>query len=214
MLQISLYNQNGEETGKVDLNPALFAVNASQSVLHEAVIAQQANSRIVTAHTKDRGEVRGGGKKPWKQKGTGRARHGSIRSPLWKGGGVTFGPSEMRNFTKKINCKVRHKALAMALTDIVQNKNMFVVDSLVLPEFKTKTLSKILQLLPGNKQRTLVVVEEANMGVGIAASNLEKVCTLPVNCMNVVEVLKASRIVISKDALNRMNELFVRTKEV
>ena len=214
MLQVSIYNQSGEEMGKLDLNPNLFEVPINQSVVHEAVVSQQANSRVTLAHSKGRSDVRGGGKKPWKQKGTGRARHGSIRSPLWKGGGVTFGPLNIRNFVKKINRKTKQKALAMVLSDVVSNNVFFVVDSLVLPEFKTKTLSKMLKTLPEPEKKTLIIVEEENTGIGVAANNMDRTQVIPVNCLNVLEILKAGRIVASQDAVMRMNELFAKNKSV
>lgn len=194
--------------GTVELNPTLFDVPLNTSLLYEAVVAQEANARRVLAHTKDRGDVRGGGKKPWKQKGTGRARHGSTRSPIWKGGGVTFGPTTLRNFARKFNKKARRAALASALSDACRHERFLVVDSLVLPEAKTKTLVTLLANLPHPKEHALIVVEEANTGVGAAANNAQEVDVIPVHCLNVKEVVKARRIVISQEALERMNVLF------
>lgn len=194
--------------GTVELNPTLFDAPLNTSLLYEAVVAQEANARRVLAHTKDRGDVRGGGKKPWKQKGTGRARHGSTRSPIWKGGGVTFGPTTLRNFARKFNKKARRAALASALSDACRHERFLVVDSLVLPEAKTKTLVTLLAYLPHPKERALIVVEEANTGVGAAANNAQEVDVIPVHCLNVKEVVKARRIVISQEALERMNVLF------
>src|SRR3989338_2400984 len=162
MTTAPLYNQMGETIGTVGLNSALFEVPLNTALLHEAVVAQEANARVVVAHTKDRGEVRGGGKKPWKQKGTGRARHGSTRSPIWKGGGVTFGPTAVRNFAKKLNKKARRAALLSALSDAHRQERFLVVDSLVLPEVKTKILSTLMSKLPYANERALVVVEEEN----------------------------------------------------
>lgn len=194
--------------GTVELNPTLFDAPLNTSLLYEAVVAQEANARRVLAHTKDRGDVRGGGKKPWKQKGTGRARHGSTRSPIWKGGGVTFGPTTLRNFARKFNKKARRAALASALSDASRNERFLVVDSLVLPEAKTKTLLALLAHLPHPEEHALIVVEEANTGVGAAANNAQEVNVIPVHCLNVKEVVKARRIVISQEALERMNVLF------
>ena len=208
MATTSLYNQAGDTIGTVALNPTLFEVPLNGPLLHEAVVAQEANARRVLAHTKGRGDVRGGGKKPWKQKGTGRARHGSTRSPIWKGGGVTFGPTLLRNFTKKLNKKARRAALASALSDAHRNERFLVVDSLVLPEVKTKTLLTLLLKLPHPTERALVVVEEANTGIGVAAGNTDTINVIPVHCLNVKEVVKAKRIVTSKEALERMNALF------
>ena len=126
MINIDIYNQKGEKTGKIDIPESIFSLEPNIDLIHQVYVAQQANSRIAIAHTKTRGEVRGGGKKPWKQKGTGRARHGSIRSPIWKGGGVTFGPRSDRNFSKAINKKQRQKALFMVLSSKV-NDNSFAL---------------------------------------------------------------------------------------
>jgi large subunit ribosomal protein L4 len=210
MSKTLLYNQSGEAVGEVVLNSKLFEVSAIESVLYEAVVSQYANNRIVLAHTKGRGDVSGGGKKPWKQKGTGRARHGSIRSPLWKGGGVTFGPSDMKNFSKKLNRKTKNRALAMALSDVVSHGVLLVVDSLVLPSLKTKVLNKILNLLPENKRHTLIIVENENTGIGIAARNLQSVNVSPVNSVNIVDILKAGRVVISKDALDSLEKIYCK----
>lgn len=208
MAVTSLYNQTGDAIGTVELNPTLFEAPLNTSLLYEAVVAQEANARQVLAHTKDRGDVRGGGKKPWKQKGTGRARHGSVRSPIWKGGGVTFGPTKFRNFARKLNKKARRAALASALSDAHRHERFLVVDSLVLPEVKTKILLTLLSKLPHPDERALVVVEETNTGIGVAASNTNDIRVIPVHCLNVKEVVKAKRIVASKEALERMDVLF------
>ncbi len=208
MTTVPLYNQVGEAIGTVELNSTLFEVPLNTALLHEAVVAQEANARVVVAHTKDRGEVRGGGKKPWKQKGTGRARHGSTRSPIWKGGGVTFGPTAFRNFAKKLNKKARRAALLSALSDAHRHERLLVVDSLVLPEVKTKILSTLISKLPHANERALVVVEEENTGIGVAANNMGSIQVIPVHCLNAKEVLKAQRIITSQEALKRMETLF------
>lgn len=209
MATVSVYNQAGESAGAMELQDGLFKVPVSIALLHEVVVAQGANTRVAIADTKTRGEVRGGGKKPWKQKGTGRARHGSIRSPIWRGGGITFGPTSLRNFAKKINRKARKKALGMALSDALANERFLVVDSLLLPEAKTRGLEFMLMKLPhADVRRTLVVVEEANTAVGVAANNLQNIDVIPVHCLNTIAVLKAQRIIISQDAVQRLQELF------
>ncbi|MDD5289885.1 MAG: 50S ribosomal protein L4 [Patescibacteria group bacterium] len=138
MEKLPVYNLQAEKVKETELNPAMFGVAVKESVVHQVMVAQMANARVAIAHTKTKGEVRGGGRKPWKQKGTGRARHGSIRSPLWKGGGVTFGPRSNRNFSQKVNKKMKTKALFMCLSDKVNNGLMFLVDKLSLAEGKTK----------------------------------------------------------------------------
>ena len=146
-LKIKVYNQAAEPVKDLELSANIFNVEASHELLHQAMVAQMANSRQVLAHTKDRSEVSGGGKKPWKQKGTGRARAGSSRSPIWIGGGVTFGPTKDRNFKKKINQKMKQKAIFMVLSDRVKNNALVVLDSLELAEFKTKKFNEILSAI-------------------------------------------------------------------
>jgi len=143
-IKLNVYNQQSELIGEMDLNPKIFNVKANPALVHQAVVAQMANERQVLAHTKGRGEVRGGGRKPWQQKGTGRARHGSIRSPIWRGGGVTFGPTKERNFKQKINQKMKQKALLAVLSDKVANKKLVVLDKLELTEYKTKKFDQII----------------------------------------------------------------------
>lgn len=143
-MKIDLYNQLGEIVGKVNLPDSVFGVEVDANLIHQAIVAQMANSRRTLAHTKSRSEVRGGGIKPWRQKGTGRARHGSSRSPIWVGGGVTFGPTKNRNFTKKINKKAKRKALSMTLSSKLEDKQFLVVDDIKLKESKTKEAVSII----------------------------------------------------------------------
>ena len=146
-LKIKVYNQAAESTKDLELNAKIFGVKANGGLLHQVAIAQQANARQVLAHTKDRSEVSGGGKKPWKQKGTGRARVGSSRSPIWIGGGITFGPTKNRNFKKKINQKMKQKALFMALSDKLATNSLVILDNLEFTEFKTKKFNTLLTSL-------------------------------------------------------------------
>ena len=146
-LKIKVYNQNAEPAGEMELSSKVFGVKANPALVHQAVITQMANERKVIAHTKTRSEVRGGGKKPWAQKGTGRARHGSSRSPIWKGGGVTFGPRNDRNFKKRINKKMRQNAVLMVLSDKVAGNHLTVLDKFSITEFKTKIFNQILTQL-------------------------------------------------------------------
>ncbi len=147
MKKIQIYNQLGEKVKELELNSKIFGIEIKNSVVHQVAVAQMANSRVAIAHTKDKSEVRGGGKKPWKQKGTGRARHGSSRSPIWVGGGVTFGPTKDRNFSKKVNKKQKTKALFMCLSDKVNNNLFILLDKLNLAEGKTKEFVEILKNL-------------------------------------------------------------------
>ncbi|MDD4902277.1 MAG: 50S ribosomal protein L4 [Patescibacteria group bacterium] len=143
-IKLNVYNQNGEAKGQKEVSDAIFAVKSNPGLINEAVTAQMANERQVLAHTKTRSEVRGGGKKPWRQKGTGRARVGSSRSPLWKGGGIIFGPNSDRNFSKKINKKAKRKAMFMVLSDRAANNGLAIVEKLTLDDYKTKVMDGIL----------------------------------------------------------------------
>ncbi len=204
-----MYNKTGKVVGSVDLNDSLFGVEVNQALVHEAVVTQKANARALLAHTKDRSEVRGGGKKPWRQKGTGRARHGSRRSPIWSGGGITFGPSNKRNFVRKMNKKARRKALFMTLSDKVANNAFIVVDDLST-EGKTKEVSALLKALPRIGKRTLLVTKPENMNVRRAAKNILFTQSIAPNSVNVVDVLKAGTIVIGKDELETLTQHFVK----
>src|SRR3989344_788015 len=149
-MESKLYNQEGREVGMITLPEAVFGVKEkSKDLLHQVAMAFRGNARQSTAHTKDRSKVSGGGKKPWRQKGTGRARHGSIRSPLWRGGGITFGPTNERNYERKATKKMRAKALAMVLSEKLRRGQLFFVDTLTVPEAKTKRAKDILSRLSG-----------------------------------------------------------------
>ncbi|MFC1775458.1 50S ribosomal protein L4 [Patescibacteria group bacterium] len=150
-MENKIYNQSGKEAGKITLPEAVFGLPENMDLIHQVVISMQSNARTNVAHAKDRSEVRGGGKKPWKQKGTGRARHGSSRSPIWVGGGVTHGPTNERNYTKKINKKMKTKALFTALSGKLNDNEILFVDSLDFTEAKTAKASEIFKALAGIK---------------------------------------------------------------
>ncbi|HLD27406.1 MAG TPA: 50S ribosomal protein L4 [Patescibacteria group bacterium] len=189
-MKVKVYNLEGKEVREEELEQSFFDIVVKPEVVQQAVEAQLANSRQVLAHTKGRGEVRGGGKKPWKQKGTGRARHGSIRSPLWKGGGVTFGPTKERNFKKDINVKTKKKALRMVLADKVKHQKLILIDNFNLPAAKTQLLKQALDKLPAKGKSSLVTLDKKNANLVMAAKNLPKVSTLPAISLNVVDLLK------------------------
>ncbi|MBU4482340.1 50S ribosomal protein L4, partial [Patescibacteria group bacterium] len=147
MKKYLVYNSSGERIKEIELNSKIFGIEIKNSVVHQVAVAQMANSRVAIAHTKDRSEVRGGGVKPWKQKGTGRARHGSTRSPIWVGGGVTFGPTKDRNFSKKVNKKQKTKALFMCLSDKANNDLFILLDELNLENGKTQELIGVIKNL-------------------------------------------------------------------
>ncbi|MBT4648953.1 50S ribosomal protein L4 [bacterium] len=208
-IKVKLYDFQGKETGEEILDPKLFGVEADPEIVHEMVVAQQKNSRDVLAHTKGRAEVRGGGKKPWRQKGTGRARHGSIRSPLWIGGGITFGPTKLRNFSVKVNKKVKQKALAMVLSDKVANDKLVLVESYNMPEAKTKVLQTALAKLPTKNRPTLVVTKNAEENIVKASKNLPRVETINFGSLNLVDLMKKEYLVINKELLKKVSEHYI-----
>ncbi len=169
-MNAKVYSREGKETGSVTLPVSVFGVAWNADLVHEVVIGMQANSRAGTAHTKDRSEVRGGGKKPWKQKGTGRARHGSSRSPIWTGGGVTFGPRSEKDYSVKINKKVRTKALATVLSKKFADNEVFFVDSLTMTEPKTKEAKVIVSALAKGTEQSSLATKRKNAAVIILAN--------------------------------------------
>lgn len=197
---------SGEAVGEENLDPALFEVEAKNGLIHQAVIAQLANRRQVVAHTKHRGEVSGGGIKPWKQKGTGRARQGSIRSPLWVGGGVVFGPRNDRNFAQKINKKMKRKALLMCLSDRAKEGKVVLLDKLELENFKTKKMAEIVGKLPIKDKKTLLVLADNNQKIVKSAANLPEVKTIEARGLNVADVLQNEYLMIPLSALRFMEQ--------
>jgi large subunit ribosomal protein L4 len=205
-LKIKVYNQAAEPVKDLELSANIFAVEASHELLHQAMVAQMANSRQVLAHTKDRSEVSGGGKKPWKQKGTGRARVGSSRSPIWIGGGVTFGPTKDRNFKKKINQKMKQKAMFMVLTDRVKNNALVVLDSLELAEFKTKKFNEILSAIEkkvlNNDRRDVLIINDAKDDkVKYSGRNLVGTKIINLENVNLLDLLNYKNLLLTEKAV-------------
>lgn len=209
MLQAKLYNQKGESQGEVKLNPEIFAVKMNAELVHQVVVAQLANRRLVLAHTKERGDVRGGGKKPWAQKGTGRARAGSNRSPLWRGGGIIFGPNKERNYSKKVNKKMKTKALFMVLSDKAQEKAIKIIDKVELPEAKTKRLVQMLKSLDV-KKGGLIVVEKMDKKIALSARNLKNVSVIAADSLNVYDIISRAEILIVEPALARIEAVYLK----
>jgi len=212
-LKIKVYNQSAEPIKDLELNEKIFAVEASHELLHQAMVAQMANSRQVLAHTKDRSEVRGGGKKPWKQKGTGRARAGSSRSPIWIGGGVTFGPTKDRNFKKKINQKMKQKAIFMALSDRVKTNSLIVVDSLELAEYKTKKFNEILSLVEknilNNERRDILIINDAkDEKVKYSGRNLAGTKIINLENVNLIDVLNYKNLLLTEKAIEAFTKRY------
>lgn len=208
MATVKVYNEKGEATSDVTLTPVIFEVTVNPEVIHQVVVAMQANKRRNLAHTKTRAAVRGGGRKPWRQKGTGRARHGSSRSPIWIGGGVTFGPSKEQNFSKKINKKMRKKALFMALTDRVGSDAMKVVDVLPSGEFKTKNVATFLKTLNLEKS-VLIVTDRFTKELVKSVSNLPQVDIIEARNLNVLDVINYKYLVASSAAVKQIETVFL-----
>jgi len=206
MPKVALYDITGSQIGDVELRDDIFGVEINTHVMYEAVKNYLANQRQGTQSAKTRAEVRGGGRKPWRQKGTGRARQGSIRSPQWKGGGVVFAPKP-RDYSYKLPKKIKRLALKSALSSKVQDQEIIVVDSLVLDKPKTKDMVKILSNLKAGK-KTLVVIPERDETVILAARNIPGVKTAYANTINVYDILNCDSFLITKDAVNKVEEVY------
>lgn len=205
MAKINVLNVEGKQVGEMELNDAVFGVDVNEHVLHRAVVTQLANKRQGTQSAKTRGEVRGGGAKPWRQKGTGRARQGSIRSPQWKGGGVVFAPKP-RDYSKKLNKKERRVALRSALTLKVIEQNFIVLDQLVLDEIKTKQMVNVFGNLSADKP--LVILPEVDNKVILSTRNIEGARAIPLNTINVYELLKHKTCIVTKEVVQALEEVY------
>ena len=205
MPTVGLFNKEGNKIEDIQLNETIFAAEVNADAMHQVVVALLANKRQGTQSAKTRAEVRGGGIKPWRQKGTGRARQGSIRAPQWIKGGVVFAPKP-RDYRMSIPKSMRRVAMLSALTSKVQNDEMVVLDSLTLEAPKTKEVVKMLNAF--NAKKTLIVTAEANETVYKSARNIEGVAVLPVNNINVYDLLKYSKVIMTKDAVSKIEEVY------
>lgn len=205
MSKVSVYNMEGSEVGDIELSDAVFGVKVNQHLVHMAVVSQLANKRQGTQSTKTRSEVRGGGRKPWKQKGTGHARQGSTRSPQWTGGGVVFAPKP-RDYSFKLNKKEKRIALKSALTSRVNDNKLIVIDSIKMDEVKTKNFVAMLNNLEVSK--ALVVMNEKDTNVVLSARNIPTVKTTLTNTINVYDILKYDTLVIDKAAVATIEEVY------
>ena len=205
MATVSVLNTEGKEVEKIELSDKIFGVEINEAIVHKAVVAQLANKRQGTQSTLTRSEVSGGGRKPWRQKGTGHARQGSIRAPQWTGGGVVFAPKP-RDYSKKINKKEGRLALFSALTAKVNDKKLIIVDDLSMDAPKTKEFAKILENIKASK--ALVVLEGENKNVVLSANNIPNVKTEARNAINVYDILKYDSLVMTKDAVKALEEVY------
>ena len=205
MAKVAVYNMEGKEVGSLELNDAIFGVEVNEHLVHMAVLQQLANNRQGTQKAKTRSEVRGGGRKPWRQKGTGHARQGSTRAPQWTGGGVVFAPTP-RDYSFKLNKKEKRAALKSALTSRVVENKFVVVDELKLDEIKTKKFVEVLKNL--NVEKALVVLNDMDEKVIASAANIPTVKTTQTNELNVFDVLKYDTVVVTKDAVKTIEEVY------
>ncbi|NMC51445.1 50S ribosomal protein L4 [Candidatus Kuenenbacteria bacterium] len=233
-----VYNQSGEVIKEINLNPSIFAAKINEALVHQIAVAQMANKRQNLAHTKTKDEVRGGGKKPWRQKGTGRARHGSTRSPLWKGGGVTFGPRNDRDFTQKINKKMKRGAIFSCLSDKAADKNLIILENFNLPEIKTKEFGKIIFNLKNalslkNKKISektseksqkkeknvdlkkyslslLVASDKKIADLSRAGRNIPGIKITNVNSLNVLDLLRYKNLILTEESLPTIEKIYLK----
>ena len=205
MSKVSVYNMKGVAIGDIELNDAVFGVEVNEHLVHQAVVAQLANKRQGTQRAKTRSEVSGGGRKPWRQKGTGHARQGSIRAAQWKGGGIIFAPKP-RDYEIRLNKKEKRAALKGALTSRVQEEKLFVIDEIKCEEIKTKTMAELLKGL--NLNKALIVLNENDQNVICSARNIEGVKTALTNTINTFDILKYDALVIDKAALATIEEVY------
>lgn len=206
MPKVTLFNQAGSEIGDVELNDAVFGIEPNDAVLFEAIVMQRASLRQGTHKVKGRSEVRGGGRKPWRQKGTGRARQGSIRSPQWRGGGTVFGPTP-RSYAYKLPKKVRRLAIKSALSTKVNEENVIVVDSLVFEQPKTKEFAAVLKGLSVDT-KALVVTDGLDEKVALSARNIPGVTVVEANGLNVLDVVSHNKMILTKSAVQKVEEVF------
>ena len=205
MANVSVYNMEGNEVGTMELNDAVFGVKVNEHLVHQAVVRHLANKRQGTQKAKTRAEVRGGGRKPWRQKGTGHARQGSIRAPQWTGGGVVFAPVP-RDYSKKMNKKEKRAALKSALTSRVEADKLIVLESLKLDQLKTKEMVRVLDNLKVKK--ALVVMPEVDQNVMLSTRNIPNVDTIDARMLNVYDVMRYSTVIMTKDAVASIEEVY------
>ena len=208
-MEINLYNQKGELAGKTKVPEKIFEVSMSPDLVYQTILSQRANRRKKIAKTKDRSEVRGGGRKPWRQKGTGRARHGSIRSPIWRGGGITFGPTGKEVFKKIIPKKMRRKAMFMVLSVKAKEKLIFILEKLEIEKMKTKLIKKLLDKLFLKKGSGLIVLSEIDENIIKACRNIPKIKTIQAQDLNALDLLSYKYVVMSKESVKVIEKTFL-----
>jgi len=209
-MKVATYDQEGKEVGQTLLPKEIFGLEVNQELIHQVVVSQTANRRQVSAHTKGRGQVSGGGKKPWRQKGTGRARHGSTRSPIWRHGGIAFGPSRDRNFKKKINRKMKRLALLMVLSAKAKGNFLLVLETLKLEKIKTKFIAQLLQKLPCKNESALIVLPGMDKNVILASRNLKEAKPSQVKDLNALDLLSFKYLVMPKESIKVLKDMIAK----
>jgi large subunit ribosomal protein L4 len=208
-MKVDVYNQKGEKAGQAELPKTIFEVAYNEDLIHQALVRQLANRRLATAKVKTRGEIRGGGRKPFKQKGTGNARQGTIRAPHMRGGGVVFGPSNNRNFTKQMPKKQRRKALFSALSEKARKKEVLVLDKYDVKAPKTKDFAAMIAKMPVERN-ALVVIAEKDLNLTKSAANIPNVKTVLANYINIHDLQKYRTVILLQDAVKKLEETFVK----
>ena len=210
-MKVDLYKQSGEKSGSLELPKEIFEVEYNEELIHQALVRQLANKRVAIAHTKTRGEVRGGGRKPFRQKGTGNARQGSTRSPNLRGGGVIFGPRNNRNFSKDMPKKQRRKALFSALSEKARNNEVIGLESYDAKEPKTKDFATMLDKLPVERN-ALVVIPEKNIVIQKSSNNVANAKTILASYLNIHDLQKYKKVIFLKDSISKLEEVFLAKK--
>jgi large subunit ribosomal protein L4 len=209
-MKAKVYNQNGETVKEIELPKEIFGVKINPNFLHQIVVAQMANRRQGTVHTKGRAEVSGGGRKPWPQKGLGRARHGSIRSPIWKGGGVAHGPTKEKIYEKRIPKKMRRKALLMVLSSKAKDKELILLEKLEIKDGKTKEMARILESLKIKGKRVLLALPSLERKIILASRNIPKVFVSQAKDLNALDVLNSKYLLMPLDSIEIIKKTFLK----
>lgn len=213
-MKLDVYNIKGNKSGNIEVSDSVFAVAWKPELVHFVFEAQRANTRTTGSHAKDRSEVSGGGRKPWRQKGTGRARHGSNRSPIWRGGGTTHGPLKERDFTKKVNQKQKQGALFSVLAKKISDNNLKVLESLKELEPKTKQMAEIIKALTLDKQSQTIILSMESKKMSRACANLPKIVTVSPQSLNVVDLITHRGVIIEDKALQEIEDHFLNKAKV
>ena len=209
-MKYEVLDQKGKKVGEESLVKEIFEVKLNTDLVYQVVTSQMANKRRLIAHTKDRGEVRGGGRKPWRQKGLGRARHGSIRSPIWIGGGVTFGPRKEKSFKKKIPKKMKRLALFMMLSEKAKRKFLILLDELKIETAKTKKMTEVLDKLPFKKQKSLLALPKIDKIIILAARNIPYIETIQARDLNCLDLASFKYLIMPKESLKIIKQTFLK----